>query len=159
MSHRQLAAAAPTRPLQGCTHALKLRDAFKLGPQLQLELGVDLAVSASAGSHTASKGSSNGSASGSSGHPADGSPTNGSAPAHEAQPADGGEPAATAAGLHVAGTWAALQWQLDPEDRGKGVLRANPHHLCFSRRFCLGRKGAWWAVPLDAKLGVTYAGG
>jgi len=31
--------------------------------------------------------------------------------------------------------------------------------VTYNRRFRLGRKGAWWELPLDAKLGLTYSGG
>lgn len=72
------------------------------------------------------------------------------------------EPAPAASGLHsvhFAGPWVAVQWQADPEDRGKGVLRADAHHVSYSRSFRLGRKEDWWAVPLNASLSLTYSGG
>lgn len=30
--------------------------------------------------------------------------------------------------------------------------------VTYNRHFRLGRKGAWWELPLDAKLGLTYSG-
>ncbi len=167
---------------QGCTHALKLRDSFKLGPQLQLELGADLllpstgtatdrtatshgeaapntitagggaAASNSVSSLTAADSASGLAASGGSAVAATGPP-----PAAERVPPAAAAP--TAGALRFAGPWVALQWQVDLEDRSKGVVRADAHHVSYSRHFRLGRKADWWAVPLDAKLGLTYSGG
>lgn len=97
-------------PLQGCTHALKLRESFKLDAVTSLELGLDFQLeSVESGTY------------------------------HQ---------------LLKTAPCAAIQRQLDPEDRSKGVLRADMHHLSFSRRFNLvdGK------LPLDAKLGLTYEG-
>lgn len=49
--------------------------------------------------------------------------------------------------------------QLDPKERGKGRLIVNPKGVAFGRQYRLGRQGAWWEVPLDVKLGVSYTGG
>lgn len=70
--------------------------------------------------------------------------------------AGGSSPPARA--LRAVSPWWALQWQVDPEDKGAGVLRADPHHLSYGRRLCIGRKGARWSARLDAKLGLTYSG-
>ncbi|PRW56071.1 DDT domain-containing [Chlorella sorokiniana] len=176
VEERQAGASQP-RPLlafsaKGCTHSLKLRESFKLGPQLQLELGADLvfpgggALGSSgpsssrnsiAGGATNTSSTATDPANASSNADISGSVTNskridspGVLPARV--------PLATAEGLHFTWPWVALQWQADPEDRGKGVLRADAHHVSYSRSIQLGRKGDWWAVRLDAKLGLTYSG-
>lgn len=53
--------------------------------------------------------------------------------------------------------WAALQHQLDPQDRGAGLLRADPGHLSFSRRLTPRNGGR--LPELTAKLGLSYDGG
>lgn len=63
--------------------------------------------------------------------------------------------------LHGASPHAALQYQLDPEERHLGVLRVDPRHggtLCFCRRFTLGHKGDWWRVPLDTRVALSPGG-
>lgn len=177
--------ALPPHPPQSCTHALKLRDSVKLGLQVQLELGADLvfpkvsivgttarrgaAAAEAVSSSTASDAtpttttSSNVVSSRDSATPSDSSWDASASFTSRDNPAPTlpAEPAPAASGLHsvhLAGPWVAVQWQADPEDRGKGVLRADAHHVSYSRSFRLGRKADWWAVPFDASLSLTYSG-
>lgn len=61
--------------------------------------------------------------------------------------------------LRSAAPWLAVQRQLDPADQGLGVLRADLHHLSFTRRFhLLAPKGARWSLPVDLKVGKSYDG-
>lgn len=48
--------------------------------------------------------------------------------------------------------------QLDELDAGKGAIEVNPLFVTWNRKWQLGREGAWWEVPLDTKLGLTYTG-
>ena len=48
--------------------------------------------------------------------------------------------------------------QLDAIDASKGSLEMNPHWFAYNRHIAFGRAGSWWEVPLDARLGLTYAG-
>lgn len=48
--------------------------------------------------------------------------------------------------------------QLDAEDSSKGSLELNPMWVAMNRKLTVGRKGTWWEVPVDAKLGTTYSG-
>jgi hypothetical protein len=48
--------------------------------------------------------------------------------------------------------------QLDEFDEGKGAIEVNPLFVTWNRKWRLGREGAWWEVPLDTKLGMTYTG-
>ena len=106
--------------------------------------------------------------------------------------------------LHSAAPWAAMLYQLDPEDKHAGAVEMTPQvgrqgsqggeccvgqthartagivrrvdaclaqpspagapilrpqWVTYNRRFRLGREGAWWSVPFDAKLGATFSGG
>ena len=33
-----------------------------------------------------------------------------------------------------------------------------PEWFTYNRKMTLGREGAWWEVPLDTKVGLTYNG-
>lgn len=44
------------------------------------------------------------------------------------------------------------------DDPHAGALEVTPEWVAYQRRYRLGTEGAWWAVPFDAALGLTYAG-
>ena len=48
--------------------------------------------------------------------------------------------------------------QIDAEHAEKGSLEMTPEWITYNRKVTLGREGAWWEVPLDTKLGLTYNG-
>lgn len=66
-----------------------------------------------------------------------------------------GGPRQASLGLHVRNAAARRLCRLH---RTNAVPPACPQWVSYNRRYRLGREGAWWSLPFDANLGLTFTG-